>query len=75
MRASVNIVSGQFFGAEIEPGTFHQGSEGPVDRLRPWDEVDSSAPRRKQGEAALASNRVVAPAPDRPGLFDEIIWQ
>ncbi len=23
MRASSNIVSGQFFGAQIEPGTFH----------------------------------------------------
>jgi hypothetical protein len=59
MRAFTNIVAGRFFGAEIEPGTFHvlakppargDSQRGSRDMLRPQGPRNSGAPRR--GKAA-----------------------
>lgn len=56
MRASTQIVSGCFFGATIEPGTFHRQNPGDVSPIIPPDTasdaemIDASPSNRISGD-------------------------
>jgi len=77
MRASNNVVAGVFFGAEIEPGSFHHfiprvpagnSSQNEPDRVKRCDTVDADGSRNFPRNAARTgkdATGAAAPESDR----------
>ena len=64
MRASSNIVGGSFFGADLEPGTFHHIDFTPRSGFAPGDGAFGEGRGQQGGDASSAKRPSLPPDGD-----------